>query len=182
MRSQCDSDTESRPGARRVEGEERVVGWSGERVASPEHRPERGSLSLHIATPSYSQSSPSSPVAKNPHADFLLSPSGQASSFYPGQIAPMKPLSAVSTKSTLSVHSASNASIVDHIFDIDFKHDPKEAEEEEDTSEETTIMANPKQDEELEDSAFPGNLGTIPELPELGYQSDSSDTELLLPR
>ena len=34
----------------------------------------------------------------------------------------------------------------------------------------------------MEDPGFSGNLGTIPELPELGYQSDSSDTELLLPR
>ena len=43
VRSQCDSDTESRVGV--------AVGQLPERVASPEHKPERGSLSLHIGTP-----------------------------------------------------------------------------------------------------------------------------------
>ena len=42
VRSQCDSDTESRVG---------VTGVLPERVASPEHKPERGSLSLHIGVP-----------------------------------------------------------------------------------------------------------------------------------
>lgn len=42
VRSQCDSDTESRVG---------VAGVLPDRVASPEHKPERGSLSLHIGTP-----------------------------------------------------------------------------------------------------------------------------------
>ena len=42
VRSQCDSDTESRVG---------VSGMLPDRVASPEHKPERGSLSLHIGTP-----------------------------------------------------------------------------------------------------------------------------------
>ena len=44
VRSQCDSDTESRVG---------VTGVLPERVASPEHKPERGSLSLHIGTPRF---------------------------------------------------------------------------------------------------------------------------------
>ena len=43
VRSQCDSDTESRVGVTGVP----------ERVASPEHKPERGSLSLHIGTPRF---------------------------------------------------------------------------------------------------------------------------------
>ena len=44
VRSQCDSDTESRVGV--------AAGVQlPDRVASPEHKPERGSLSLHIGTP-----------------------------------------------------------------------------------------------------------------------------------
>jgi len=172
VRSQCDSDTESRVGV--------AAGVQlPDRVASPEHKPERGSLSLHIGTPSFSQSSPSSPVAKNTnlghYADFLLSP-GPA-------VQPMKPISAVNTKSTLSVHSASNNSIHESLFDIDFKNEGDIEEDDSDPSSAAiSIIANTNLGEEMEDPGFSGNLGTIPELPELGYQSDSSDTELLLPR
>jgi len=170
VRSQCDSDTVSRVG---------VSGMLPDRVASPEHKPERGSLSLHIGTPSFSQSSPSSPVAKNTnlghYADFLLSP-GPA-------VQPMKPISAVNTKSTLSVHSASNNSIHESLFDIDFKNEGDMEEDDSDPSSAAiSIIANTNLGEDMEDPGFSGNLGTIPELPELGYQSDSSDTELLLPR
>jgi hypothetical protein len=97
----------------------------------------------------------------------------------------MKPISAVSTKSTLSVHSASNASIADNHFDFDFKKEQVEDADNEDdsgtTSTGNSTIANPKLEEALESGNI-GNLGTILEQPEIGYQSDSSDTELLLPR
>merc|ERR1711971_1434534 len=174
VRSQCDSDTESRVGVAAA-----GVQQLPDRVATPEHKPERGSLSLHIGTPSFTQSSPSSPVAKNTnlghYADFLLSP-GPA-------VQPMKPISAVNTKSTLSVHSASNNSIHESLFDIDFKNEGDMEEDDSDPSSAAiSIIANTNLGEDMEDPGFSGNLGTIPELPELGYQSDSSDTELLLPR
>ena len=99
---------------------------------------------------------------------------------------PMKPISAVNTKSTLSVHSASNNSIHESLFDIDFKNEIGDMEEDDSdpSSAAISIIANNTNlGEEMEDPGFSGNLGTIPELPELGYQSDSScDTELLLPR
>ena len=95
----------------------------------------------------------------------------------------MKPISAVNTKSTLSVHSASNNSIHESLFDIDFKNEGDIEEDDSDPSSAAiSIIANTNLGEEMEDPGFSGNLGTIPELPELGYQSDSSDTELLLPR
>ena len=53
VRSQCDSDTESRVG---------VTGGLPERVASPEHKPERGSLSLHIGTPRFESCVPKGPL------------------------------------------------------------------------------------------------------------------------
>ena len=46
VRSQCDSDTESRVGVAAA-----GVQQLPDRVATPEHKPERGSLSLHIGTP-----------------------------------------------------------------------------------------------------------------------------------
>ena len=97
---------------------------------------------------------------------------------------PMKPISAVNTKSTLSVHSAaSNNSIHESLFDIDFNNDGEIEEDDSDPSSAAiSIIANSNMGENMEDPGFSGNLGTIPELPELGYQSDSSDTELLLPR
>ena len=96
----------------------------------------------------------------------------------------MKPISAVNTKSTLSVHSASNNSIHESLFDLDFNKNDGDIEEEDSdpSSAAISIIANTNMGEEMEDPGFSGNLGTIPELPELGYQSDSSDTELLLPR
>ena len=95
----------------------------------------------------------------------------------------MKPISAVNTKSTLSVHSASNNSIHESLFDIDFKNEGDIEEDDSDPSSAAiSIIANTNLGEDMEDPGFSGNLGTIPELPELGYQSDSSDTELLLPR
>ena len=54
-----------------------------------------------------------------------------------------------------------------------------EDEDSEPTSVAMSIIANPALEEDCD---YSGNLGTIPELPELGYQSDNSDTELLLPR
>ena len=95
----------------------------------------------------------------------------------------MKPISAVNTKSTLSVHSASNNSIHESLFDIDFKNEADILEEDDSdpSSAAISIIANTNMGEDLEDPGFSGNLGTIPELPELGYQSDRSDTELLLP-
>ena len=122
------------------------------------------------------------------YADFLLSPGGFASSFklYTSSgpaVQPMKPISAVNTKSTLSVHSASNQSIHESLFDIDFKNEGDMEEDDSDpSSAANSIIANTNLGEDIEDPGFSGNLGTIPELPELGYQSDSSDTELLLPR
>ena len=123
------------------------------------------------------------------YADFLLSPGGFASSFqlYTSSgpaVQPMKPISAVNTKSTLSVHSAaSNNSIHESLFDIDFNNDGEIEEDDSDPSSAAiSIIANTNLGEDMEDPGFSGNLGTIPELPELGYQSDSSDTELLLPR
>ena len=96
----------------------------------------------------------------------------------------MKPISAVNTKSTLSVHSVSNNSIHESLFDLDFNKNDGDIEEEDSdpSSAAISIIANTNMGEEMEDPGFSGNLGTIPELPELGYQSDSSDTELLLPR
>ena len=123
------------------------------------------------------------------YADFLLSPGGFESSYqlYTSSgpaVQPMKPISAVNTKSTLSVHSASNNSIHESLFDIDFKNEADILEEDDSdpSSAAISIIANTNMGEDLEDPGFSGNLGTIPELPELGYQSDSSDTELLLPR
>ena len=51
VRSQCDSDTESRVGVAAAAGAQQLP----DRVATPEHKPERGSLSLHIGTPRYIQ-------------------------------------------------------------------------------------------------------------------------------
>ena len=128
------------------------------------------------------------------YGDFLISPGSDLNvinfNFYTSSLGaatavqPMKPISAVNTKSTLSVHSASNNSIHESLFDLDFNKNDGDIEEEDSdpSSAAISIIANTNMGEEMEDPGFSGNLGTIPELPELGYQSDSSDTELLLPR
>ena len=128
------------------------------------------------------------------YGDFLISPGSDLNvinfKLYTSSLGaatavqPMKPISAVNTKSTLSVHSASNNSIHESLFDLDFNKNDGDIEEEDSdpSSAAISIIANTNMGEEMEDPGFSGNLGTIPELPELGYQSDSSDTELLLPR
>ena len=68
----------------------------------------------------------------------------------------MKPISAVNTKSTLSVHSASNNSIHESLFDIEFKNDADMMEEDDSdpSSGVISIIANTNLGEDMEDSVI----------------------------
>jgi len=114
--------------------------------------------------------------------------------------------SAASNKSNISHLTESNTSLVDEIFNFDsmVTCDPEDEKQENTSGEDSetpSIIANPKLLTYLEEGLNEGetdmmkkeatedyykeswdNLGTIQELPELGYQSDGSDTDLLIPK
>ena len=103
---------------------------------------------------------------------------------------PLKPISAAnSAKNSLAQIERPHHSRADDIFDLEFT---------EEESEEQSVIANhnlispleedsrenvkSQSDEYMEDTVYdPGNLGTIQEAEEYGYQSDS-DTTMLIPR
>jgi hypothetical protein len=140
--------------------------------------------------------SPSSPIPK-----ISLNASEQPSDSFQG--IPFQPISsAVSNKSNISHLTGSNSSLPDEIFNFDCSVTNPDGEKQEDTSgedsETPSIIVNPKLltylEEGLNDTDLKkddteeyyteswDNLGTIQELPELGYQSDGSDTDLLIPK
>jgi len=117
---------------------------------------------------------------------------------------PFQPIStAVSNKSNISHLTESNTSLPDEVFNFDCSVTNEEDEKQEDTSgedsETPSVIVNPKLLTYLEEGMSNNdvlkkdeteeyyaeswdNLGTIQELPELGYQSDGSDTDLLIPK
>merc|ERR1719483_261446 len=113
---------------------------------------------------------------------------------------PLKTISAAnSAKNSLAHLAHSHHSSADDIFDLEFASQNKYSAQEntsEEESEDQTVIENPnpicasddptentkgQSDEYLDDAVYdPGNLGTIQEAEEYGYQSDS-DTTMLIP-
>jgi len=163
-----------------------------ENVLKPFKVSRNQSFSLDMGSERGNFTSPNSPV---PLEHFQANPLIQ--------IQPISP--AVSNNSNISHFTGSNPSIGDELFIFDCSNDKPDEEKQENTSgedsETPSVIANPnslsyleeesseksseklKKDDQEDYYGEPwDNLGTIHELPELGYQSDSSDTDLLIPK
>eukprot|EP00090_Calanus_glacialis_P044726 TRINITY_DN8008_c0_g1_i1.p1 TRINITY_DN8008_c0_g1~~TRINITY_DN8008_c0_g1_i1.p1 ORF type:complete len:608 (-),score=142.19 TRINITY_DN8008_c0_g1_i1:105-1838(-) len=148
--------------------------------------------------------SPSSPVQRIA----LNSNEHPLEHFQGNPLIQIQPISShASNNSNISHFTGSNTSLGDEIFNFDCSvtnqdDDEKQENTSGEDSETPSIIANPKLLSYLEEGPNDqgvvdmmkkddtedyyaeswDNLGTIQELPELGYQSDGSDTDLLIPR
>ena len=162
----------------------------------------KSNFTIHPKHQTSSFSSPSSPIAHLPTNQFVNPQESLPLTYFE----PLKPISAAnSSKSTISQITKSQNSIADEIFELECSNrvwDANQEDTSEEESENPSVKANPdlgeklispiedsndnfhtKHSEEYMDEAVydPGNLGTIQELEEYGYQSDS-DTILLIPQ
>ena len=175
---------------------------SGTTSDNPSPVPEQVPLYLKEGRSSYSV-----PLSKNqvPNISSQNSPTEYMASHHSESLPlecfePLKPISAAnSAKNSLAQIERSHHSSADDIFDLEFTSQSKYGGHEDSSEEQSeSVIANhnlispleedsrenvkSQSDEYMEDTVYdPGNLGTIQEAEEYGYQSDS-DTTMLIPR